>query len=365
LRHERGGERSEHNDCFWTAQGGGGMRRTFLTALLLCLVVAGCARPLRYDEVTLPAAPVADRALEERILALDPERVSEADVRNVLAKGPTPRIMLLHGGIYPVHLSMVSFGRFLVEMGYPEAKIRDPYDGSWSHSPYEDAERLAGIAAWYYEKDGMPPMMIGHSQGGMQAVKVLHVLAGGYSSAVSVWNPLTDFAEDRTSIIDPLTGLKQPVVGMRIAYASAIGAGGAAFLLPNQWSLLGRLRTIPDTVEDFTGYSIDVDFWAWTVPGVDASRTFANHGRAKVRNVTLPAGISHVVAPVSADIPQNPAMRAWIERYAPGSTAPPPPGSEDNLLWVADVWWSVKKYWVIEAQRLIRARRAGSTVAGS
>jgi hypothetical protein len=32
-------------------------------------------------------------------------------------------------------------------MGYPEAKIRDPVDGSWSHSPYEDAERLAGIAA--------------------------------------------------------------------------------------------------------------------------------------------------------------------------------------------------------------------------
>ncbi|MCC6195097.1 MAG: hypothetical protein IT518_11565 [Burkholderiales bacterium] len=332
--------------------------------LAACLVAAGCARPLRYEPATLPPAPVVDRALEDRILALDPERVSEADVRDVLAKGPAPRIMLLHGGIYPVHLSMTSFGRFLVEMGYPEAQIRDPYDGSWSHSPYEDAERLAGIAAWYYEKDGMPPMLIGHSQGGMQAVKVLYVLAGKYSPVVPVWNPLTDFPEDRSAIIDPLTGRKQPVVGLRLVYVSAIGAGGAAFLLPNQWSLLGRLRTIPDTVEAFTGYSIDVDFWAWTVPG-DASRTFANHGRAQVRNVTLPAGISHVAATVSADVPQNKAMLAWVEAYTPGTKVPPPPDSEDNLLWVADVWWSVKKYWVIEAQRWIRARRAGHAVAGS
>ncbi len=69
-----------------------------------------------------------DHALDARILALDPERISEDDVRNTLAKGPTPRIMLLHGGIYPVHLAMVSFGRFLVGMGYPEKRIRDPGD---------------------------------------------------------------------------------------------------------------------------------------------------------------------------------------------------------------------------------------------
>jgi hypothetical protein len=336
-------------------------------ALALCVAVASCAvRPLRAPEdvVPLPKTALSDPALEDRILALDPERVTPADVQ-MLAKGPTPRIMLLHGGIYPVHLSMVSFGEFLVGMGYPEDKIRDPFDGSWSHSPYEDAERLAGIAAWYYEKTGMAPMMIGHSQGGMQAVKVLHVLNGEYGASVQVWNPLTDFAENRTSITDPLTGREQPVVGMRLVYASAIGAGGAAFLLPNQWSLLGKLRTIPDTVENFTGYSIDVDFWAWTVPGVDATRKFKNGGKAQVRNVTLPAGIAHVTAPVSAALPSKPAMRAWIEAYAPGTTAPPPAGSEDNLLWVADVWWSVKKYWVVEAQRWIRAKRTGSSVAGS
>lgn len=338
-------------------------RAVWLVALA-ALLAAGCARPLRYEPATLPAAPVVDRALEDRILALDPERVSEADVRDVLAKGPTPRIMLLHGGIYPVHLSMVSFGHFLAAMGYPEDKIRDPYDGSWSHSPYEDAERLAGMVAWYYERDGMPPMLIGHSQGGMQAVKVLHVLNGAYAPAVAVWNPLTDFAEDRTVITDPRTGRPQPVVGLRIGYVSAIGAGGAAFLLPNQWSLLGKLRTIPDTVEDFTGYAIDVDFWAWTLPGMDASRTFEGDGRVRVRNVTLPAGVSHVAATVSADVPQSPALRAWVAAYAPGTKVPPPPGAEDNLLWVADVWWSVKKHWVIEAQRYIRAKRDRPPAAG-
>lgn len=336
--------------------------------LTLALLIAGCAvRPLKSPADVAPPAPlpVTDRALEDRILALDPERVEAADVR-MLARGPTPRIMLLHGGIYPVHLAMTSFGYYLVGMGYPEARIRDPFDGSWSHSPYEDADRLAGIAAWHYEKDGMPPMLIGHSQGGMQAVKVLHVLNGDYGSAVRVWNPLTDFAEDRTAFVDPLTRRQQPVVGMRLGYASAIGAGGAAFLLPNQWSLLGRLRTIPDTVEEFTGYSIDIDFWAWTVPGVDASRKFANGGVARVRNVTLPAGMAHVTAPVSSELPDKPVVRGWIEAYAPGTAVPPPPDSESNVLWAADVWFHIKKWWVIEAQRWIRAKRgaAGSAVAG-
>ncbi len=338
-----------------------------LPVLALALAVAGCSvRPLRgpQEVPVLPPATITDGAVEARILALDPERVTPADVRDTLAKGPTPRIILLHGGIYPVHLSMESFGRFLVGMGYPEAKIRDPADGGWSHSPYEDAERLAGIVAWYYERDGMPPMLIGHSQGGMQAVKILHVLDGGYSAEVPVWNPLTDFPEPRSAIVDPVTGRKVPVVGLRLSYTSAVGAGGAAFLLPNQWTLLGRLRTIPDTVEDFTGYSIDLDFWAWTLPGVDASRKYENGGRARVRNVTLPASSNHVLIPVTADFAAEPAVRAWIDAYEPGMLASGAPASAgDNALWAADVWHSVKKHWVLEAQRLIRARRAGTTPA--
>jgi len=339
-------------------------RWPFTALLMLVLVAGGCVvRPLRGPPDVVPPSPpqLTDRAVIERILSLDPEHVTDADVRQTLAKGPTPRIMLLHGGIYPVHLSMESFGLFLVGMGYPEAKIRDPYDGSWSHSPYEDAERLAGMAAWYYEKDGMPPMLIGHSQGGMQAIKILHVLNGEYSASVPVWNPLTDFAEARTSIIDPLTGNERPVVGLKLSYASAVGAGGAAFLLPNQWSMLGKLKTIPDTVDEFTGYSIALDLWAWTVG--DGARRFENGGRAKVRNVTLGASNNHVLVPVTSQLARDSTIQKWINAYTPGTTAPPPPNAGENLLWAADTWYDVKKHWVLEAQRYIRVTRAGARPA--
>ncbi len=108
--------------------------------LALALVLAGCAvPPPRVEAVPAISAPMPapgrDAAIEDRILALDPDQVSAADVRDTLTKGPTPRVMLLHGGIFPVHLAMESFGEFLVAMGYPEARIRSPADGTWSEIP--------------------------------------------------------------------------------------------------------------------------------------------------------------------------------------------------------------------------------------
>ena len=41
------------------------------------------------------------------------------------------------------------------------------------------------------EREGLRPMMVGHSQGGMQVVKVLRKLAGLSSSELHVCNPLT------------------------------------------------------------------------------------------------------------------------------------------------------------------------------
>ncbi len=334
------------------------------------LAVAACTvRPLRDGEQPPPPPPppALDQAVEERILALDPERITAADVRDTLARAPAPRIMLVHGGIYPVHLAMTSFGEFLVGMGYPEARIRHPRDGAWSHSPYEDERQQAGTLAWYYEHDGTRPLVIGHSQGGMQAVKILLVLAGAFGPDVEVWNPVTDVSERRTAIDDPLTGRRQPVVGFKIPYASAVGAGGAALLLPNQWVMIGRLLTIPDSVDEFVGYWIDFDTWAWTLPGVEATRTFTGSGGARVRNVTLPAGNNHVVMPISRELATDPALRPWIDAYRPGTpAAEPPPGAPANALWVADVWYYVKKHWALEAQRYVSARRAGAkpTVTG-
>jgi hypothetical protein len=53
-------------------------------------------------------------------------------------------------------------------------------------------------------------------------------------------------------------------------------------------------------------------------------------------------------------------MREWLNAYVPGQPQPPPAGASfaDNSLWAADVWYHVKKHWVIEAQKLLRARRA-------
>ncbi len=335
--------------------------------ILFAVLVAGCAamppttERARLDAQTIEKGSVlaqmqAAPALQNRIFALDPERVSDDDVRTVLAAGPTPRIVNLHGGIYPVHLVMESFARFLIGMGYPESKIRHPGDGRLSHSPYENSAQIAGLIAWYYERDGARPFVIGHSQGGIQTVKVLHELAGDGGDAIRVWNPLTDRAENRTTILDPLTGRERPVVGLKVAYASAVGAGGAALLLPNQWSMVGRLRTIPDTVEDFTGYSLGVDLIAWDLPGVGG--TYRASGAAKVRNIELPASYSHVTVAATADLADDPAMREWLNAYVPGQSNgfPANAASVTNALWAADVWFSIKKHWVLEAQRVLRAK---------
>ncbi len=135
-------------------------------------------------------AVAIDHEVEDRILALDPEHISEADVAATLSKAPAPQIMLLHGGIYPVHVMMESTGKFLVGMGYPEARIRQPGDRRWSHNPYEDSAQLAGLLAWYYEQEGVRPMIIGHSQGGIQAVKILYEIAGQFQPSIPVLGPL-------------------------------------------------------------------------------------------------------------------------------------------------------------------------------
>jgi len=339
----------------------------------LALVAAAAGLLAAGGCVTTPAAPepapvafsvlralALDRALEDRILALDPERITEDDVRTTLAAAPAPRVILLHGGIYPVHLAMMSFGYFLTGMGYPEAQIRDPGDQSWSYSPYQDSAQIAGLVAWAYERDGLRPMLIGHSQGGIHAVKVLNELDGAFGDRIAVWDPIRDAAEDRTTIVDPLTGAVRPVLGLSVSYASSMGAGGAALMLPHQWKMVGRLRTIPDTVDEFTGYSIGLDFFAFSVPGAEEADDFERNGKAHVRNVKLPAWYNHVAGPVSHDLPDDPVARAWISAYVPGETTSPAPLQEAgrSVLWAADVWHSVKKHWLIELQRLIRARRA-------
>ena len=306
-----------------------------------------------------------DPAVEERVLALDPERISEGAVRETLALAPAPRIINLHGSVPLV--TMRPFAEFLIAMGYPAERLRNPHDGSLTYSSYADSRALAGKLAWHYEREGMVPMLIGHSQGGMLAIKVLQDLSGAAGDRIAVWNPLADEPEPRFTIIDPLTGAERPVVGLRVPYASALATGSVMRVLLGQWDMVPRLRSVPDTVEEFTGFFIEWDPIAGTFPGAAESNPYRPIGTATVRNVTLPADYGHLSLPLAAHLAANPATRAWISGYSPrGERAALPAGADldtRNILHAADIWYSVKKHWCLEAQRLIRARRA-LTVSG-
>jgi hypothetical protein len=346
-----------------------------IAVVAVALVLAACAAtPLPGDDAA-PAVTAAtersplqavsfDRSMEDRILALDPENITASDVRDTLSKAPAPRIVMIHGGVFPVHLAMTSFGQFLIGMGYPAERVRVPgTTDEWSHNPYLPSDRLAGLIAWSYEQEGMRPMLIGHSQGGIQVVKVLNDLAGTYAPQVNVWNPLTGGAEPRTTIVDPYTGRERPVVGTQVSFASAVGAGGPSFIFPNNWDVIGRLRDIPDTAAQFNGYFIGIDWFVVNI-GDPASSRFRPLGKTYVRNVTLPAGYLHVTVPVTGHLPQNPDFKAFIDAYRPTTEKPDEskmPGTyADNVYYAADNWHAIKKHWALELQQLIRARRAST-----
>ncbi len=347
--------------------------QSLISALGICaaLVLGGCATPPSVTNApgSVPAVGVGasqrsmvlDPAVERRILALDPDRITEHDVRTTLALGPTPQIILMHGGVYGTHLLMMNFGKFLVGMGYADDKIRDPSDGAYSQSPFGNSERIAGEIAWYYERDGLRPMLIGHSQGGIQAVKILYELDGAFTKQLNVWNPVNDAREERFTIVDPYTGAPRPVVGLSVGYASVVGAGGMAFWSPFHWSMASRLHLIPNTVDNFTGFNIDYDLIALTGPG---AAPYRHNGTAQVRNVSLPSTYSHVFVPRTQTLASDDRMREWINAYVPGADNGMPPGTEEgratNAFWAADVWFSIKKQWCLEAQRLIRANRQSS-----
>jgi len=336
----------------------------------IALLLPGCANsphqalnPARAQQIeeSLSSRPQAlTRETEEKILALDPEHVTDTDIREVLTNAPAPRIINIHGGVLPFSLSMDSFSEFLIGMGYPEWSIRNPGTGAYSLSCYQDSKQIAGMIGWCYEKEGMRPMMLGHSLGGIQVVKVLYDLADQSANRPVLWNPLTGKTEDRREITDPLTGKSCSLAGLQLCYASAVGAGGLARTLPYQWEMKSKLRKIPDTVEEFTGFYIGMDVWGGDYLGYGSANLFRPSGKALVRNVRLPTAYSHATVPNTKNILKSQAMKDWVNNYTP--TDQPPLNeqsfkSNSHILWAADVWYSIKKHWVLELQLLIRAKR--------
>jgi hypothetical protein len=309
-------------------------------------------------------APRLSRELEDRILALDANHVTARDVREVLSRAPAPRVVNIHGGIAKVIPRMVSFSEFLNGMGYPAASLTNPSDGTYSFSCYESSEKIAGVIAWFYEREGLRPILVGHSQGGMQVVKVLHEFARRPPARLHVWNPLTWEPEERCEIIDPLSGEPRPVAGLCLPYATSVGAGGLTRLLPNQWSMNWRLRTIPDSVEEFTGFCKEQDLLGGDFLGYGPANHFKADGAAVVRNVWLPTEYKHGEIPNTKHLLNDPELMDWINRYRPTDEAIARPtldapfeSDSSHILWAAEVWFSIKKHWVLELQRRIQGSR--------
>ncbi len=317
---------------------------------VLGLLAGGCGSNYHYTEPaytatlhkgTVLADTDIDPALEGRILALDPDHVTAEDVRDVLSKCPAPHMVNIHGGVWPVYQAMESFGKFLVSMGYPEGRVRRPGNGDYSFSCYKSATEIAGAAAWYYEHEGMRPIIVGHSQGGMQALKVLHELAGDFHDSLRVYNPLSGRFEDRDWIIDPFTGERTPVVGgVKVSYASAVGAGGMTRFMPNQWNMAGKLRTVPDSVIEFTGLYSHGDFLGGDLLGFGDGNDYHPEGSAHVRTVLMPASHTHYFVPYTYHLAKHKETRDWINDYVQtdrGEVDKHFDVNAANIVWAADV----------------------------
>jgi hypothetical protein len=276
--------------------------------------------------------------------------------------------VLLHGSVPLV--TMAPFARFLVAMGYPADALRDPRDGSLTTSSRIDGGELAGTVAWHYERDGLMPMLVGHSQGGMRVLQALQDLAGASGPHLPVWNPQRGAAEPRHGIVDPLDGSARAVVGLQVPYAAALATGRAMRVLLGQWDMLPRLRSVPDSVAEFSGYFVAWDPIAGTGPDAARRDPYRATGRAQVRNVMLPASYGHLRLPLAEALADDAAARDWIERYDPRRDDPPRPpelpgGERDNIVHAADIWYSVKKHWCLQAQRLASKGSRAATPRGS
>jgi hypothetical protein len=289
--------------------------------------------------------------------ALDCDALAGVDAATAMEGLPAPHVLSFHGSV-PI-ITMEPFAEFLVGMGYPGAALRDPYDGALSLSSFADSEALAGTVVWYYEHDGMRPMLVGHSQGGMMVMRILHELAGGFGDSIAVVDPATRAALPRTTFRDPDTGEQRSVVGAQVAFAAAIATGTLPRLLLGQWTMIPKLRKVPDSALEFTGFAIAFDPIAGNLGDPEP---YAATGSCAVRNVVLPSGYSHVGAPAMEHLARQPSTRAWIVGWTPGSAAPPPDGADvRNIELAADLWYSIRRHWCIEGQRVLQRKAPGSS----
>ena len=296
-----------------------------LMVLLLCgWAAAALATPLTADA-------------RAGLLALDPERISERQVHELLALAPAPRVLLFKGSL---GADMESFGAFLQAMGYPAPRLRNPATGRYSYTFRWDGcrcaecEALAARIGPLVANEGMAPMLVGHSGGGVTVGRILQLLTAADGA------PRLPFAA---------------TLGTGALLRWAPGFPGCAADVPQ----LGR---VPPSVMAFTGYRIEGDPLTALLGFGDYRPAEGGNPPAQVRNVLLSAQVSHVLAFEVDGYAEHPQLRAWISAYQPGSHPPLPevPGLDlSNLHHAADLWHSLKKHWALQARQW--ASRSGSS----
>ena len=81
-----------------------------------------------------------------------------------------------------------------------------------------------------------------------------------------------------------------------VAHAAAIATGPLPRIILGEWAMLRRLHVIPDSVEEFSGYSLD---WDLIAGNFGSSEPYRAAGTAQVRNITLPPAVGHITAPLA------------------------------------------------------------------
>ena len=136
----------------------------------------------------------------------------------------------------------------------------------------------------------------------MLAIKVLYELTGSFHAGDPGVESADRQPEQRTTIVDPLTGLERPVVGLKVPYVAALATGKLPRLLLGQWTMMGKLRAIPDTVEEFTGFSIEWDMIAGTLPGSEPYHADGHRASAQRRAARRDQPYPHAA---DAHLPRN------------------------------------------------------------
>ena len=148
------------------------------------------------------------------------------------------------------------------------------------------------------------------------------------------------------------------MVGLRIPFATAVVAGGLGRALPNQWQMNRKLREFPIRLRNSPGSRRVWTCWAVIGLRYGPSNDYKPCGEASVRNVRLPSSYAHTTIPSTSHLLKSQQIKDWINDYRPGRTPELEmkfDSDSSHVIWAAEVWYSIKKHWVLELQRLLKA----------